>query len=471
MMFVGSGRLCPLLIVLLLPLFGSAFAPGTAFADEAPERKPWRLDDALRTPNWLTISGSHDTRYAYVFNQFRTGRGDDDRLLSVRTLLKAEARHEAWRIGAELIDARAYRMGDGNVQVSSAATTNPIDLLEAYVGYDDPSGKAWVRAGRFTLDLGSRRLVARHIYRNTINVFTGVEGEWRWESGARVRALFSLPGQRRPLDRDDVEDNKAEFDREDDEVVFWGAFGDLPIDALDSRLELYFYALHEDDTSDRATADRELYTPGFRLWRKPKTEQFDYEIETAFQFGSARGLRGATLNRQDRFAWFTHTQLGYTFDAKGKPRAIVEYSYASGDTNPNDGDDGRFDSLFGVQRPDFGPTEIYTAFVRTNHHAPGLRLELEPTDDTTAFVSYRAFWLASDKDAWTTAGVRDVTGDSGRFVGHHLDFRLRWSWIPGSVRFEVGAAWLLRGRFAHDAPNANNGGEPAVMYATTTIWF
>ncbi len=437
------------------------------------EAKPWRLVDALKTPDWLRISGSHDDRIAYVFNQFRVGRGDDDRLLSVRTLLKVEAQRGEWTLGAELIDARAYRLGDSNVRVSSTATTNPADLLEAYVRWDDPQRRGWARGGRFTADFGSRRLVARHIYRNAINVFTGVEGAWSFGEGVKLRALYGLPGQRRPLnsDIDALEDNRPEFDREDEEVQFWGLLTDVSVAALDSRLELYCYGLHEDTTSDRLTNDRELYTPGFRFYRKPKSERYDFEFEAALQFGSARGLRGANRERLDRHAFFTNARVGYTFDAAWSPRVILEHTYASGDRNPNDGESERFDSLFGVVRPDHGPTEIYTAFVRSNLHSPGVRVQFKPRPSLTGFLSYRANWLASDQDFWGVSGVRDSTGDSGDFVGHHLEYRLRWDWIPRSVRFETGAAWLLRGRFLHDAPAANNGGEPAVVYFQTTFFF
>lgn len=445
---------------------GSLGAQETVEEDNAP----WRLSDALGLPEWFQISGSHDQRFAYVFNQFRAGRGDDDRLHSVRTLLRVEARRGSWRVGAEMIDARAYRMGDGSVRVNNG-TTNPVELLEAYLRYDHPSGDIWVRGGRFTLDLGSRRLVARHKYRNAINAFTGVEGKWAHESGVSMRALFGLPIQRRPLDRSGLEDNDPEFDREDEQVVFWGMLWDIPVDSLNSRLEVYGYGLHEDTVSDRLTADRELYTPGLRFWKTPEVDQIDYEFEGAIQFGTARAGRGGSLVRQDRFAYFTNITIGYTFDARWTPRVAVEYSYASGDTNPNDGDDERFDSLFGVQRPDFGPTEIYTAFVRSNAHGPALRVQFRPTQDLSAFVAYRAYWLASDKDAWVSGGVRDVTGGTDRFIGHHLEYRVRWDWIPDSVRLEAGAAWLLRGRFLHNAPNANNSGEPAVVYVSTTLVF
>ena len=458
------------------PLFGEppTSAPVTTPTEAKEESSgPWRLADALKLPEWLTVSGTHRVRFEYVFNQFRSGRPGDSRLLVFRTTALVEARHEQFRFGAELLDSRAYH--ETNDTPINTTSVNPVELLQAYASFhweDEQRGLTGrVKGGRLTYDFGSRRLVARNRYRNTINSFTGVEAEIVNDCGWSTRATFSLPIQRRPLDADDLDDNDPEFDREDEEVYFYGIFVKSPELGPGILTEYYFFALNEEDTSDRATRDRELYNPGFRVYRKPGKNVVDFEVEGVLQFGHSRSSAAATnTTRLLHLAYFVHGAVGYTFDAPWKPRVILQYDFASGDRDPNDSRNERFDTLFGARRFEFGPTGIYGAFARSNLHTPGIRIQVKPRSDMSAFLAYRPFWLAEQRDAWTTSGLRDVTGDSGTFLGHQLDGRFRWDLVPGNVRFECGAAGLLRGGFVRDAPGANPG-DPLVVYAQTAFTF
>jgi hypothetical protein len=85
--------------------------------------------------------------------------------------------------------------------------------------------------------------------------------------------------------------------------------------------------------------------------------------------------------------------------------------------------------------------------------------------------AYRGFWLASKKDAWTTSGVVDPAGDSGRFIGQQLEFSLRWDVLPGNLRLETGYAHLFAGNFIDDAPNSNREGDSDYVYTQATVSF
>ena len=150
---------------------------------------------------------------------------------------------------------------------------------------------------------------------------------------------------------------------------------------------------------------------------------------------------------------------------------IAQYDYASGDDDPADGNNERFDTLFGARRFDFGPTGIYGPFLRNNLSTPGIRLKLRPARDVGVLVAHRAYWLASDQDAWTTSGVRDVSGRSGSFIGHQIEARFRWEVVPGSYRFETGVAHLFAGGFMDDAPNANGEGDVTYVYSQVLFNF
>lgn len=438
------------------------------------ESGPWRLADHL--PEWFHVEGQFRARNAYLTNAIRSGVRGDNRAISLRTTILLELRGDPFevplRLGFELIDSRLYN-DDSNLPLSTGMV-NAVEPLQAYLRYDLGSvlpGEGFVRAGRLTADFGSRRLVARNRFRNTINAFTGIEGEYEDSSGLRTHAIFASPIQRLPSGRDDLDDNEIRTDREHEQVLFWGVLVATPADTerLGIETESYVFGLHEDDASDRATRDRELYTFGNRVFRKKARGELDFDLEMVYQFGrSRRGTGAGPL--LDHSAYFVHAALGYTFDHDWKPRLILQFDYASGDRNPNDGDNNQFDTLFGARRFEFGATGIFGPIARGNVCTPGLRFEVYPLQDVRMDFLYRAYWLADEKDAWTAARVQDANGSSSNFVGHLFEFRGRWEIVPKNIRLEAGAAALVRGSFARRAPGAN-AGEALMTYAHVVFSF
>lgn len=173
----------------------------------------------------------------------------------------------------------------------------------------------------------------------------------------------------------------------------------------------------------------------------------------------------------DHYAHFHHLTLGYTFNLPWSPRIALKYDYASGDNNPNDSTNNRFDTLYGARRFEFGPTGIYGTIARTNIHTPGFRVEVKPHSRMTSFIAYRALWLASDRDAWTTSGARDPEGQSGSFVGSQFEIRVQWQLLPGNVMLESGYAHLFAGEFINNAPNLGRQGDSDYAYTQITVNF
>jgi hypothetical protein len=410
--------------------------PSSALADE-PKPEPWRLGEALGVPGWLTVGLAHRVRLAHLDNDFRGTAPFDATALSLRTLVSAEARSQAVRIGLEFQDARAYLSDNAPVNIT---IINPVELLQAYVGYAREGLEA--RLGRITIDLGSRRLVARNRYRNTINGFTGLDVQYA--SGRHLARGFAVvPVTRLPTEADALRDNRIELDEENTDTGLWGLVYGASDVLSGSSLELFVLGLHQSDN------DRHLITPGLRMWRKPAPTRLDFELELAGQIGTAGDL--------DHRAFFAHAEVGTTLDAPWQPRGALQYDHASGDGDPDDDVSGRFDTLYGARRFDFGPTGIYGSFARSNLVSPGLRVQADPAASVDVFVAYRLYWLASDTDAWTTAGLRDPAGDSGSFLGQQLEARVRWGILPKNLDLDVGAAHLIRGGFAetaagHDQP-------------------
>ncbi|HEX9646605.1 MAG TPA: alginate export family protein, partial [Alphaproteobacteria bacterium] len=359
----------------------------------------------------------------------------------------------------------------------STSLVNALELLQGYVaitagGLIADGSKTEVKAGRLTLDMGSRRLVGRAGFRNTINAFTGIDARWTGAGGGKLRAFFTLPVDRRPNTRAALSDNRVAFDDESWSQRFWSVYYAEPELPWGDRGEVYLFGLDEYDSSRRATADRTLYTPGFRLYRPAAGGAFDYQVEAIVQFGESRASTAATdVAVLDHLAHFEHFEVGYSFATHWSPRLIAQYDYASGDDDPADGRNNRFDPLFGARRFDFGPTDIYGPFARSNLSSPGLRLEVKPAPGVDGMLAGRSFWLASDRDTWTGAGVRDATGASGGFLGTQVEARLRWQVVPGNLQLEAGYAHLFAGSFADRAPNATGEGDTDFAYGQMALTF
>lgn len=150
---------------------------------------------------------------------------------------------------------------------------------------------------------------------------------------------------------------------------------------------------------------------------------------------------------------------------------MLEYDFASGDNDPGDDTSERFERLFGPNVADFGPTSIITAFVRSNIHSPGARIQVEPTRNLKAYLSYRAYWLASRRDGWQGAsGLRDPSGTSGSFLGHQFFLRTQWK-LHANLSMEVGTAWRIDGTFQSRAPGSPGQGNTLYSYIQSTFRF
>lgn len=415
------------------------------------ETAPWRVHSALQLPDWLSLSGTHRIRFESLDNQYRGGRDGGDQVLLFRTLLLAEVKLERFKIAMEFEDSRAELADSGTPLLIN--DVNPLELLQAFV--EVPINNLFVsgststlRGGRITMDLGSRRLLARNRFRNTLNAFTGVDWQWTSPDNSQLRLFYTLPVQRRVSGN--ILDNDARFDKEREDVSLWGIYYSPAAMPWGDKGEVFLLGLNEADTADLNTVDRDIVTAGFRLYRDPAKAKFDYQLESAFQFGDSHASTTA-ITKLDHFAHFQHVEAGYTFDAAWSPRLQLQYDYASGDDDAGDGDNNRFDTLYGARRFDFGPTSIYGPFARANLSTPGARLTLKPRADLNFFTAVRGFWLASDDDLWTTALIRNTGGRSDNFIGSQVEFRLQWEVVPKNVQLEAGAAHIFAGDLMDNA--------------------
>lgn len=443
----------------------SAWKPAeTADAVLHAENVVWgrHFHDALRLPDWLDVAVDHRTRFEFLDDPWRPGESQKQTQIVQRDRLRLGVDAPGGiRFLGEFQDARVFNDRPNDFVQSEV---DHLDVLQLFVSTTrkDLFGKGLrvdAHAGRMTIDVASRRLVARNDFRNTVNAFDGVHlqlgsDDRKW----RVRGFYTFPVAIRDSD---LMNNRPSTRRR-----FWGlAFEDQ----RNPWLQLDAYSLGLNDLP----GNRSYRTYGLRVHRKPVPAQLDYEGEVAAQLGdrwtAAQGVR-------DQSAWMVHAELGYTFGIAWSPRLAAQFDYASGNDDPSDDDSHAFDPLFGARRFDLMPTGIFGAFRRTNIVSPGVRIGLVPTKTVRLDVKVRHWMLDEARDAFAgTAGpgggaLTDATGDAGRDLGTDLELRARWDareWLA----FDVGYDHWWKGRYLDQVAATQTRGDADYFYLQSRVRF
>ncbi|MBC2666602.1 alginate export family protein [Novosphingobium flavum] len=439
---------------------------GVARAETAPLQALVGADSDLR------LSGSMRLRYERVTGQPRVGLNPTDELLALRTVLTAEYRAGPVQVVGEVEDSRAWLGRPGSAV--GANDVNTLEPIRAFVALDLPGllgkgSKVSLAAGRMTLGLGSRRFVASNDYRNTTNAVTGLRTDLKGAGGMAATLFYVLPQVRLPADQASVLANRSELDRESGALRLLGGLVSRPHTLAGGAVELGYYRLLEHDRPGRATRDRDLHTFSARLVREPQAGRIDFDVEGAWQSGHVSADSAATSARLPVDAGMVHAALGYSFAGAARLRLALGGDWVSGDRAG--GTYTRFDTLFGARRFEFSPSGIYAPVGRANILAPWLRLEAAPGKRVEAMALYRPLWLANRHDAFSTSGVADASGASGRFAGHQIDSRLRYWLVPARLRAEVNYDFLAKGRFLTSAPNAPRTGDAHYVSVGVTASF
>lgn len=447
---------------------------------QASGEPAFRINSHFDLPSEISISGETRARYEVLNGQFRANGTGDDQLLLFRTLIHAKWDTGPVTLGFELQDSRTYQ-GDNGTPLSNSIT-NPLDFLQAYVKFDDlkldaiPDWKADLKLGRQTVSVGSKRHIERVDFANVIKSYTGAYLTAHHSDKSEFHAFLVVPTARFPNQSDELFDNVLSGDEEQWGRQIWAlhyrranAFESL---ASDIWLELFAYGLEEEDTDTFQTPDRSYFEPGFRIFRKPKVGQWDIDLDAALRTGTRYATSAATDTQSlSVSAEMVFLALGYTFQTRWSPRFAFEYYYASGEDDPNDLSFDQHERLFGSRRSDLNNTSIHGPLTPANLNAPGFRMEIKPSERLDARLYYHAAHLASKKDSWVIAKLRDPTGQSGSFIGHTIDARARYWIIPDSLRAEVGASFFIHGEFAKTAPSAPDADQTFFSYAQLTFAF
>jgi len=371
------------------------------FAESAPARAtretPWRLQNALGDPGWLTITGEHRLRLELLDGQFRPGRSDNDQALMMRTLIHAVAGRGPIKLGLEVGDSRVY-LDDTDTAIG-AADVNTADIVQAYLSARTDSlfgtdTTATLKLVRQTMNLGSGRQVFRPGYRNVVRPLTGAYLRLDTQGGDEIHAFYTVPVSTLPGDRDAILSNCHAFDRELWHQRFYGLHyrhANLLGETVPGLWgEVFLYGFRQNDSMDVQTPDRRVTDIGGRLYRAPAKGQWDMDVEAAWRFGT----RTATSLPDDTVALDVDTSLlfaalGYTWDIPARPRVALEYFSTGGDDNPSDATYGRYERFFSDRRRDLGNTGIFGPLnaVNQEHIRLNTRMMVTPEVDVQPFLS------------------------------------------------------------------------------------
>ncbi|MDA1305146.1 MAG: alginate export family protein [Nitrospirae bacterium] len=405
-------------------------------------KKEWQwnryLKSALHLPEWIDLGLENRTRFEVYDHPWRSGQplGRTDSQIQQRSRVRFGLNGGAFRFLFEGQDSRVHLDNPGDFVTT--AIENEMDILQLFVSataknFFGTGLRTDIHIGRLTMDFGHRRLIARNDFRNTTNAFDGVHGQIAQGNVWRVRAFLVEPVLR----------NDMQPDGQSARSVFWGVYGEtneLPW----LHLNAYYFGLN-DQQSALGSMQKTFSTFGARIYKKPETNQVDYEVETVWQVGK----RGPT----DHFAHFQHIDFGYSFNLSGAPRVVVFYDYASGDGNASDSQSSNFDTLFGARRFEYMSTGNFGPFFRTNLSSPGWRVTVVPGEGWKVQFKHRVWYLATSRGDFASNGLRDATGGSGNFLGHDVELRAQWK-INDNLEFDAGYDHWFKGSYFDRLPTS-----------------
>lgn len=425
----------------------ATLAAGTVTAHAGAD-SPWRIQDQIDNEH-LLLRGQSLLRFESLDGQYRQSRGDSEQMLIIRNRLLAGIRFDNWSIVTEFMDTR-QRLADERSPISDGMI-NTLEFVQTYIQFT-PSNvftdgdQLSIKLGKQVMNLGARRLIASTYFRGSDNAFAGVRADWRPTNNTELNAIYFHPVRRLPNNRTSLLNNTRETDDILENTRFYGASLNTSGWAQDLHVEMTVLQLTEDDTPALATFDRDITTLGGRLWYQPKTSPLSVDLDAYYQWGnSSLTTTGGEL--LDHRAWQTHLDVSWRLNTVMSPQLSLLYDFASGDRNPNDKENNRFSTLYGVQPFDYGWTGIYGAFIRENIDTPGIRLRLKPHQRVNLEFTLRKMRLASARDRWRKAGLSDPSGASGSNLGSQLNVKAVWNVVPGNVKLVAGYSNLFAGTY------------------------
>jgi hypothetical protein len=233
---------------------------------------------------------------------------------------------------------------------------------------------------------------------------------------------------------------------------------------------------------------QDIYTAGTYL--RSSTNDWvnvDWGAQAYYQFGNFADFREAGGNgpRRDHSAWAVIGSGGYTWKESAlTPYLGAEYSYASGDSNPNDGEHNTFVHLYPTGHLFYGFADFASL---QNLHNIRLRSAINPTARLKLMLEGHLKWLDSvDDNFYNVAGLPrggvvyqgaaargtgyGINPDAGSFVGTEIDLVAQWR-MNKFTTIEAAYCHFFRGDYIKDSLAKSGSQDADYVYAQVQIQF
>ena len=201
------------------------------------------VKDALQLPNWLDLGLEHRTRFEVYDHPWRSTQplGRTDPQIQQRSRVRLGLNGGLFKLLFEGQDSRVHL--DDKDSFVNTGIKNEMDILQVFVSVSlknvfNIGLRTDLHFGRLTMDVGSRRLIARNLFRNTTNAFDGFHWQLAHDHLWRTRAFLVQP----------VLIDPTQLDEQSKRNVFWGT--SVEMNHLSwLRFNAYYFGLNDQRSS------------------------------------------------------------------------------------------------------------------------------------------------------------------------------------------------------------------------------
>lgn len=418
-----------------------------------PESDPpnyvYQLDqtgiESFKNLNWIDAGLNYRMRFESRKNDFRRSSNVTDNVFLSRTQAYFGIKEiiDPLRFAIELQDSRS-----NNSKFSkSSSDVNKLDLFQGYGELHFKNAPLIdrtisLRAGRMAYEVIDRKMFSRDEWGNTGTNFQGFraivgeqKNDWQFDS-------FALKPMNEEIEGSDHHNKDIWVYAA---ILNWRRWSEV------MTIQPFYFRM--DQSSSETSDPRLINSPGLRFYGVLGKTNFDYDFTGVYQFGEN--------NHEKHRAHAYAAEIGYTQDHNWQPRYSLVYGYASGDKNPHDNKNQKFERFYGFNRPWSNSNHIEWENLETLK----TRLELKPSQKIKLETSYSFYWLASASDGWNRANLRDETGSNGKSIGQDFDFRMHFP-LSNKIKSTLGYAHFIPGKFAR---NVGRTGSSDFIYLEVTF--